>query len=369
MTRHSSGGVGFSFAVAWILASHAAIAQKPSFRGIGQMPTATFGTYSVGVSGDGSTIMGYGWVCAAGQKTCTSSGSVRAFRWTVASGYQIIDGIGNSDYYGAGAISFDGSVVVGEHAIENKFDAFRWTAATGVKRLPFNIATAVTADGTTVAGEDNWWNIAGQHGIFGPFPGEQDQTEAYGVTGTEQSPIAVGGAIKGSDSNGATFHAFRWTPAAGLADLGLTTGTQSFATAISADGSVIVGEATDASGFWRAFRWTASTGMVDMGTLGGPEAAPFAVNADGSVIVGTSLTSGESASNGAFVWTKKNGMQDLKTLLHAQGVHSADNWVVVDTLNGVSADGTVMVGYGQGPRTKTFPFGQWTPFRVVLPVP
>jgi hypothetical protein len=41
----------------------------------------------------------------------------------------------------------------------------------------------------------------------------------------------------------------------------------------------------------------------------------------------------------------------------------------VDTLNGISADGTVMVGYGQGPRTKALPFGQWTPFRVVLPLP
>jgi probable HAF family extracellular repeat protein len=49
---------------------------------------------------------------------------------------------------------------------------------------------------------------------------------------------------------------------------------------------VVVGEATDGSGFWRAFRWTAATGMVDIGTLGGPESAAYATNKDGSVIVG-----------------------------------------------------------------------------------
>jgi probable HAF family extracellular repeat protein len=232
-----------------------------------------------------------------------------------------------------------------------------------------NIAIAVTGDGAMVAGGDNWWNTSGQTGIFGPFPGEQDQTSAFGLSGTAQAPVAVGAAIKGSGQFGPTFHAFRWTPAGGLQDLGLTTGSESFATAISGNGLVIVGEARDASGFWRAFRWTASAGMQDIGTLGGPESAAFAANNDGTVIVGTSLTSGGSGSNAAFVWTAKTGMQDLKTALQAAGVHTADKWVSLATVDGISADGTVIVGYGLTPRTKTFPFGQWEPFRVVLPVP
>ena len=161
----------------------------------------------------------------------------------------MLDGNGNTAYFGAGAVSFDGSVIVGEHAVGNKPDAFRWTAATGVKRLPFGIAIAVTPDGTMVAGGDIWWDTSGQTGIFGPFPGEQDQTQAYGLSGTGQAPIAVGGAIKGSDDNGATIHTFRWTPSGGLTDLGVLVGDQSFATAISADGTVIVGEHTDAAGF------------------------------------------------------------------------------------------------------------------------
>ncbi len=197
------------------------------------------------------------------------------------------------------------------------------------------------------------------------------QKQVYPPADAAASPdaVAVGAALKGSDANGATFHAFRWTPTGGLQDLGLTTGSESIAIAMSADGAVIVGEARDASGFWRAFRWTESTGMQDVGTLGGPESAAFAVNKDGSVIVGTSLTSGSTGSNHSFVWTATNGMQDLKTILHAAGVHTADKWVSLDALVGVSADGKVMTGYGLSPRSAAFPFGVWTPFRVVLPVP
>lgn len=346
-------------------------AQTPSFRGLGQMPSVwpAAGTYASAISGDGSTIMGYGWVCANGGTNCTSSGTVKAYRWTVAGGYKILGTQGDSSFFGAGAVSFDGSVIVGEHPQPTGYAAFRWTAAQGMKQLPINIASAVTADGAMVAGGDNWWKTSGQTGIFGPFVGQQDQTQANGLSGTLQAPVAVGAAIKGADSFGPTFHAFRWTPAGGLRDLGLTTGTESIGIAISGNGSVVVGEARDANRFWRAFRWTASTGMVDIGTLGGPESAAFAVNKDGTVIVGTSLTNGTSDSNQMFRWTLKTGMQNLLTVLQAAGVHSADKWVQLSSIVGVSADGTVMVGYGLSPRTQAFPFGQWEPFRIVLPVP
>jgi hypothetical protein len=74
---------------------------------------------------------------------------------------------------------------------------------------------AVTADGLMASG---------QIGIFGPFPGQQDQTQAYGISETVNAPVAVGAAINGSDPFGAKFHAFGWTPVGGLEDLGLATG-------------------------------------------------------------------------------------------------------------------------------------------------
>jgi probable HAF family extracellular repeat protein len=335
-----------------------AAAQKAGFQGLGQMPGAVFGTYASGISADGSTIIGYGWV---------SSSTVQAYRWRVADHYQHLDPPGSSDYFGSGAVSYDGSVIVGENPQPNQFAAFRWTAARGLMTLPMNIAAAVTADGSMVAGGDNWWKTSGQTGIFGPFPGEQDQTEASGLS--QDGQVAVGAAIKGSDAFGPTFHAIRWTLSGGLQDLGLTTGTQSSANAISANGLVIVGQATDSGRFWRGFRWTASTGMRDIGTLGGPMSNATAVNKDGTVIVGNSLTTSSSGSSHAFRWTARTGMQDLRTALQSAGVQTANKWVVLYTADGVSADGTVIVGYGLNPPTKAFPFGQWEPFRVVLPVP
>jgi probable HAF family extracellular repeat protein len=303
---------------------------------------------------------------------CTSSDKTEAFRWTGASKYQVLGDLGSSIGSIAFATSANGSAVVGQAPPGTaSFGAFRWTASQGMVAIPppMLFAYAVTADGKMAAGGDVWWTTSGQSGIFGPFPGNQDQTQAYGLSGTSQAPVAVGAALKGSGPFGPTFHAFSWTPAGGLQDLGLTTGNESIALNISADGSVVVGEARDASGFWRAFRWTASTGMQDIGTLGGPESAAYAVNRDGTVIVGTSLTTGSTGSNHAFRWTAKTGMQDLRSLLQAAGVHTADNWISLDIVAGVSADGTVLVGHGLNPPTTKFPFGVFTPFRAVLPVP
>jgi len=337
-----------------------AASQTTGFQALGQMPGAAMGTDASGISGDGSTIAGYGWLCDTffPNGTCSGSSTVQAFRWTPAGGYQLLGKPGSSAFYGAGAVSYDGSVIVGEHPLPNQFAAFRWTAATGMTQLPMNIAAAVTPDGSMVAGGDNWWKTSGQTGTFGPFPGNPDQTEANGLVGTAQAPVAVGAAIKGSDFRGVTFHAFRWTPAIGMEDLGLTTGDESMAIAISGDANVIVGEARDASGFWRAFRWTASTGMVDIGTLGGPESAALATNKDGSVIVGSSLTSGSTGSTHAFRWTAKTGMQDLQTLL------KPPRSLILQSSIGVSQDGTVITGNGLNTK-----LGVDEPWRAVLALP
>jgi probable HAF family extracellular repeat protein len=361
-------------AAAQTISAQEAATQTPSFQALGQMHGAMrgAGTFANSISADGSTIVGYAWVCPNGGTTCTSSGKTEAFRWTAANKYLVPGDLGSSIGSMALATSANGSVIVGNAPKgQNSFGAFRWTAELGMVALPVSLlfGNAVTSDGSMVAGGDNWWETSGQTGIFGPFAGNPDQTQAYGLTGTVSAPVAVGAALKGSDANGATFHAFSWTPTGGLQDLGLTTGSERIAIAVSTDKSVVVGEARDASGFWRAFRWTSSTGMQDIGTLGGPESAAYGVSKDGSVIVGTSLTSSLSDSNDAFIWTATTGVQSLRAVLRAQGAHTADAWVQVTSAAGVSANGVVVTGFGLSPRTKAFPFGVWTPFRVVLPVP
>ncbi|HEY3261469.1 MAG TPA: hypothetical protein VGJ95_14580 [Pseudonocardiaceae bacterium] len=47
-------------------------------------------------------------------------------------------------------------------------------------------------------------------------------------------------------------HAFRWTPASGIQDLGVTNGTESDARGLSANGALVCGEARKGVGYWRA---------------------------------------------------------------------------------------------------------------------
>lgn len=110
--------------------------------------------------------------------------------------------------------------------------------------------------------------------------------------------------LKNGDS-----HAFTWS-AFGMADLGTLGGTFSTATAISTDGSAIVGTATDLAGLPKAFRLSSSK-MHDLGTLGGNFAVGNAISANGLTITGMSGTAG--IENHAYRWTSTS-MDDLGTL-------------------------------------------------------
>ena len=66
------------------------------------------------------------------------------------------------------------------------------------------------------------------------------------------------------------------------------------------------------TGTEHAFLWSAAGGLMDLGTLGGAVSGAHGVNGHGQV-VGHSLRS--DASNHAFLWTQDDGMRDLNALL------------------------------------------------------
>jgi probable HAF family extracellular repeat protein len=350
-------GLAASSAGQAVADSSVAASQTTGFQALGQMPGAAMGTDASGISGDGSTIAGYGWICDTffPNGTCSGSSTVQAFRWTPAGGYQLLGSPGGSAFFGAGAVSYDGSVIVGEHPLPNQFAAFRWTAATGMTQLPMNIAAAVTPDGSMAAGGNAWWKTSGQTGNFGNC-GDAQISLAMADLSADGS-VAAGSGPHGTPFMGDFFHAYRSTPAGNCQDIDPVGNRNSDAAGISADGQVIVGE-MQIGGPYFAFRWTASTGMVNLGDLGGGLSRADATNRDGSVVVGHSLTSGSTGSAHAFRWTAKTGMQDLQTLLKPP-----HGWIL-QTAIGVSADGTVITGNGFNTK-----LGVDEPWRAVLPLP
>jgi uncharacterized protein YhjY with autotransporter beta-barrel domain len=87
--------------------------------------------------------------------------------------------------------------------------------------------------------------------------------------------------------------------------------------------------------------------MTNIEPAGWNSSQANAVSADGSVVVGQGTTNATLA----FRWTAANGSQDLKTLLTSLGVNTG-TWKI-QKARGVSADGSVIVGEGIDPSLQT----------------
>jgi probable HAF family extracellular repeat protein len=265
---------------------------------------------------------------------------------------------------GASSVSGDGSVIVGYGMYEGGYQGhqgFRWTAARGIEVVipdpafagqPFG-PNAVSADGSTVAGivlavpiglEAARWSQATGVERLGDLAGGDFGSQAHAVS-------ADGSVVVGDGASAAGYEAFRWTAAIGMVGLGDLPGGEfgSYARGISSDGSTVVGGSTSELG-GEAFRWTEATGMVGLGDLPGGAFDSFAnaVSADGSIIVGQ----GKSGTGfyDAVIWDAQHGMRSLREVLISEiGLGaSLDDWHL-DNATGISADGRTIVGEGRGP--------------------
>lgn len=148
--------------------------------------------------------------------------------------------------------------------------------------------------------------------------------------------VSADGSIVTGNAPNAVF----WTESKGAQSLpALNGGNRSNANGISADGTTIVGYATDglAGNATRAVRWT-NGGVTNLGTLnGGTYSFAAATSANGEVVVG-SAANGPAGNVHAFRWTMVGGMQDLGLLTF--GTYA--------TGQAVSADGNIVVGEANG---------------------
>lgn len=278
-------------------------------------------SFATGVSDDGTAVSGNSYV--------TGNTGMHAFYWSTSThGLEDIGTFGGNNSQ-AMAISGDGTTVVGQASLTSQMShAFRWQVGGDITDLgtldgdDSSQAMAVSRNGNVVAGE------------------------SY----SSQEEIS---------------RVFRWTQAGDMVDIGtLDTGNQddqrstNFG-ALSRDGNTVVGYVSvspDSGGYYeRAYRWHVGddgiTGsMEQLGTLGGRYNRAYAVSADGNVIVGEASTASVDNDNPekfhGFRWTAATDTITVDDWLRQNGVTLASD--VTRTATSVSNDGNVVAGTTYG---------------------
>nr|WP_307742779.1 PKD domain-containing protein [Massilia varians] len=107
------------------------------------------------------------------------------------------------------------------------------------------------------------------------------------------------------------FHAFLWSAREGMRDLGLLGSRPDSASAASGinEAGEVTGAATLNNGNYHAFLWARQKGLQDLGTLGGTTSSALDI-ADNGLVAGESTIRGDVARH-AFAWTRRGGMRDI----------------------------------------------------------
>lgn len=286
-----------------------------------------------------------------------------AFVWQQSTGMQTLETANGA--FLASAITPDGQTIAG-HAHSATGDASFVTNTTqGFTPInnaaPGNLAGAsgVSADGKVVVG----WSPTANN-IYEPYrwtqqTGRQFLTDLQGGTsaGIASAISPDGSVIVGELGTFFQTEASRWTETEGFVRLGDLTGGSLYSRAygVSNNGNVIVGFGSTDAGL-EAFRWDQTSGMVGLGYLPtkGPSSIAVAVTPDGSAIVGGS---GVGPDTAAFVWDAAHGMRSIHALLAAdsQLVGNLTGWDL-KYATAISANGQAIVGNGVNPQGKNEAF-------------
>lgn len=255
-----------------------------SFTPLGELPGGAFSSRASGVSADGSAVVGRS---NNGMETAVLWRRLPEGNWSAPIALNHFAGGTSAE---ARAVSGSGNIAFGDASDSSAF------------RQPVQ-----------------WVNIP-PFGLLGPDPFAY--TTPAGYSGVVYSCSADGGVACGEYLENQTgfppplpiTRAFRWTPDGGMVSLGTIPGVvagpghQTIARACSSDGSVIVGNANDASFANRPWRWTLAGGMVDL-SAGEWVGIARGVSPDGLTVVGSFTDFGLSKP---FLWSDDGGRIDLE---------------------------------------------------------
>ena len=287
----------------------------------------------------------------------------------------------------AWGVSGNGEVVVGSAngdyaAQQPRQEAFRWTETEGLVRLGFlpsdgvryrdhsSGAGAASADGSVIVGSSRITKRPNEPGQEA-FRWEGGVMEPLGLlpggTWSTALDVSADGTVVVGNADAATGagQAFRWTEQEGMLGLGSLPGGngESRAYSVSADGSTVVGQSRAApvfenEGYLQAFLWKPDLGMVALCDLYvcsvGGESRAYAVTDDGRTVVGY--------AGGSFIWREGIGARYLDDYLVTELGLDLRGWQL-DYVEDISGDGRVIVGRGRNPA------GNFEGWVVVIPEP
>ncbi len=358
MLTAPSGGTVVTCALLTLCAGALGNAQ---FQGIGDLKGGDFLSRAEGVSANGKYVVG----SSVSGVNLFNNPIVRAVRWSEEEGLVNLGNLNPSAFFPsalARAISDDGELATGITSTTGNNQAFTWTPREGMVSIGglnsptnFSFGYDVTPDGTQITGT----SLAG-----GFDAGAFIWTEKSGVVGvpmwTAVASSNDGQIIAGHYSN--PFRAVTYTLGDQTAvELGsLPSGVSSSAADISADGTIVVGQADtlpslqggDAIGEFvqQGYIWRAETGMVPLPTLPGSNGdAPQAVSADGKVVVGYAAT---NDGQQAVIWREGEGVELLHDVLVSVYDLDLTGWTL-QRATGISDDASTIVGWGINPDGNT----------------
>ncbi len=316
--------------------SVAALAQQPSFMGLGDLPGGTTRSIGYAISPDGGTVVGSSF----------STGGEEAFKWTFNSMVGLGDLAGGSFGSIAYGVSNLGAVIVGLGTSASGLEGFRAAPMVGMGDLPggafSSSSRGVSADGSTIVGigtaTSGTTAFRWQSNTMTPLldlPGGITFSEAFATSSNGTVTVGRSSSTLGTE-------ACSWTGAlvTPLGDLpGGTFSSNIYAT--NSSGSIHAGSGTSANGL-EACLWAVGV-PIGLGDLSGGtfSSIAYGISGDGSIVVGSGTG---PTSTEAFVWTAGQGMRRLRdVLIEDIGLTNLSTWALLDA-RGISADGKRIVG-------------------------
>lgn len=298
------------------------------------------------VSADGTVVAGI---------SKSASGRSQAFRWSAMNGVSGLGFMAGGTSSSARALCADGTVIVGDGNTQDASSAvFRWQASTGLVQLQaladsrLCAAADVSGDGQVVVGTCltagnsafRWTDSTGMVAL-GQFGGGSNRTSnAVAISADASTVVGMGHPVL----TGAVL----WNAVGEASILGWLPGDISAAaTAVSRNGSTVVGYSTQPSSHQRAFRWTPATGMSVLAEAAGSlsDVIASAVSGDARIVVGWGNTpSGETA----LLWDELHGLRRLEDVLRTDYQTTISGWTLARAM-AVSDDGRTIAGFGTNP--------------------